>query len=985
MGPLPAALVGACVCAGLAAQTFGGLEGQVLDSSHAAVPRAAVTVANSATGLRRQGSTSGNGYYSIAELPTGAYSVQVEHEGFQTAVQRNVKVGVAEPVRLDFTLVPGVRTETVEVRGESSSLQPDETSLGATVSGQFLASLPINGRDYARFSLLAPGTLARSNLVADLSFNGLHSVHNQFAIDGIDATRVDQPYLANGLERGARLLTGSLDSIAEFRIHTANYQAEYGRAASAYVNIATKSGTNEWHGGLYEYLRNNWLDARNFFNTKPSPQAPFLYNDWGGNLSGPMRKDSTFFFVNYEGSRQRIGVIGSGTVPSDSLRQQILETSPALAPILAMMPHGFAPTTDSRVDSYSTEQSLSVREDTASARLSQHWGSRNSAYARLNWNDSRVRGPLYSTSTQMAALGLLDQQDVPIRATNLAIGDEHVFSPFLVNQFLAGMQRIETRLITDAPQQPLVQVTGITVQPGSRGRSATANTSYQVGDMMSLAVGEHTLKWGATGRNARLVQKTSGVALLVYTSLDDFANNHASSVNLMAGNPGSATWVYEVGAFAQDTWRALPKLTVDYGIRYDYFAPPFDPQQRARPFDPGTGLLAPAGSDYFQSNRHNFAPRIGLAWQPSGRVVIRSGYGIFYEAYPVGLGVIPGNTLPGTTTILAQEFPSLGYPLQQLQGFGAAAKPLVTGFERHKPDLYSQQWNLTVQWQASRNDIIEAGYLGNRGLHLRRNLNINLVDPATGQRPNPNFTTIDLETATGNSDYHSLDLGWSRRFASRLSGEFHYFWSHAIDDVQDPAVSGSAQPQDNHNFRAERGNSSTDARHRMSYALLYTLPPGRSWLFRTWTLAGVGLYRTGIAETVTIGVNTSGTGNMINQRPDAVAGVSSYAVQKTADHWFNPPGFHLPAPGAFGNLGRNTVYGPGLAQTDLSMSKNTRLGEKWTLQFRAEVFNCFNKPNLAQPNSVFGTPAFGQIFSTLGNTIGMGTARQIQLTLRLSF
>src|ERR1700682_1458380 len=203
MGPLRVALLEACVCAGLAGQTFGGLEGQVLDSSHAAVPGAAVTVANSATGLRRQGSSNGNGYFAIAGLPAGIYSVQIEHGGFRTAVQRNLSVGVAEPVRLDLTLVPGARAEIVEVHGESSPLQPDETSLGATVSGRSLAGLPINGRDYARFSLLAPGELARTNLVADLSFNGLHSVHNQFAIDGIDATRVDQPYLANGAERGA--------------------------------------------------------------------------------------------------------------------------------------------------------------------------------------------------------------------------------------------------------------------------------------------------------------------------------------------------------------------------------------------------------------------------------------------------------------------------------------------------------------------------------------------------------------------------------------------------------------------------------------------------------------------------------------------------------------------------------------------------------------------------------------------------------------
>jgi hypothetical protein len=960
------------------AQTSGGISGFVLDESRSSVPAALVEVENRATGLRRSATTALDGYYSVPGLPIGTYHIEVSKERFQTVVRRETAVAIGESVRLDFILAPRVLTERIEVQG---STRADTSGIGMDRSA--LAKLPINGRDYVQFTQFAPGALTRTGQLADLTFNGLHSVHNQFSIDGVDATRGDMPYVANGAERGARLLTGSLDSISEFRVEKANYAPEFGRAAAAWINIATRSGTNQWHGALFTYLRNEALDARNFFNARSAPRAHFRYLAPGANVAGPIRRNSTFFFVNYEGSRQQIGVLGSGTVPSDSLRNAILQTSPALAPVVAAMPAGTAPTSDPRVDRYTTTAINSIREDTGSVKIDRRFQQSNSASVRININDSRVRGPLYAI--QAAALGSSDLQDVPVRAENIALSDQHIFTPRLLNDVVAGMQRVTTRLITDLAPPPMVAVTGLTILPGSRGRSLSANTSYQAEDHVTFVTGDHTVKWGAAGRTTRLVQTTSDVSLLVYTSLDDFTANRAAQASLAGGNPGSATWGYEWAFWAQDGWRLHPRLTINYGLRYDRFDPPFDPQGRTRPFDRRIGALAFPGSPYFAANRGDVAPRVGLAWQAWSRLTFRAGGGIYFAAYPAGYAAaIAANTLAGTTTLRIQQIPNLSYPLTQFRGLGTAALPAVSGFEWRKPDVSAQQWTLAAEYEFPTGDVFRMGYAGNHGVHLRRNLNINLIDPSSGRSPNPAFSSINLETADGNSSYHALELGWTRRFRSRLSGTLQYAWSHAIDDVPDPAVSSSAQPQDGRNLRAERGNGSSDARHRLSWQWLWNLPLDHGRWQGGWSLASVARLRTGIPETVLIGTNTYGDGNLVNQRPNAVAGVDPYGPNRSTS-WFNPAAFAMPVPGTFGNLGRNTVYGPGLVQVDVSINKEIRVHEKCGAQVRVEAFNILNHPNFGQPNAIFGTAAFGRTLATVGKTIGPGTARQIQVAIRLSF
>jgi hypothetical protein len=351
--------------------------------------------------------------------------------------------------------------------------------------------------------------------------------------------------------------------------------------------------------------------------------------------------------------------------------------------------------------------------------------------------------------------------------------------------------------------------------------------------------------------------------------------------------------------------------------------------------------------------------------------------------------------VPGNVTLLQSQVPNLSYPYDSFISQAAALPPPnVSGFPWNKPDIYSNQWNLSVATQLTANMSFQVAYVGNHGVNLWREYNPNYPDPTTGLRPNPNFGNIFLQGNSGFSTYHGLELSFTRRMSQGLLAEVNYTFGHAIDDVQDQGIWAS-DPQNLYNLRAERGNGSGDVRHNVTFNILYNLPVGTGHrLFRTgipsrmfsgWKVSSLGIFRTGIADTVYIGTNTYGNQNFTNQRPDCVPGVSEYASAKSVNGWLNPAAFSMPAAGTYGNCARNTFYGPSFKQIDFSLLKDTNLGESRDLEFRAEFFNIFNHPNFDQPDSYYGTPGFGQIFNTLGRTIGGGTSRQIQMALKFTF
>jgi len=385
-------------------------------------------------------------------------------------------------------------------------------------------------------------------------------------------------------------------------VQTSGYSAEYGRAAGSYINIATKSGTNDFHGTVYDYVRNNILDARNFFaTTGPAPE--FRFNDFGGNIGGPIRKEKTFFFLNYEGSRQRIGITGSGTVPSALERSAVEAISPQLTPILNMFPIGTSAGPDQFTDNYTTTQVSDVREDTASIRFDQVFSTHDSAFVRVNVNDSDVDGPLFGVVP--SSLGVDDHQIVPVRTTNVAIHEEHVFASGLVNDFLAGMQRWVSQIDTAEPL-PLTTIVGYSVIPGTQGNSLENNTSYQYGDTMSKVKGRHALIWG--GAIYRIWVNTNSTAkpTMQFNSQQEFVNDQLSTVTIVNATPGNGVRATQIGLFVDDKFQALPTLSLDVGLRYDIETVPHDSHYATRPYDTRTGTLGPPGDPCFAINNKDF-------------------------------------------------------------------------------------------------------------------------------------------------------------------------------------------------------------------------------------------------------------------------------------------------------------------------------------------------------------------------------------------
>jgi hypothetical protein len=615
-------------------------------------------------------------------------------------------------------------------------------------------------------------------------------------------------------------------------------------------------------------------------------------------------------------------------------------------------------------------------------------------YVRVNVNDSHVFGPLFGVTA--SALGLQDFQNVPIRTTNVAIHDQQIFSARFINEFLIGMQRWGSKIISDEPF-PNISITGITISPGTRGRSKSNNTSYQLSDTASYTTGAHNFKAGYQMYRVQLDRQSVNTTSITYTSIQDFINNSAFSASQSVGNPGTATRGYQYGAFAQDTWHFKPNVTVDYGLRWDYDAVPFDPGNHQQTFSLATDTLAPPGTQLYHPNRTDFSPRLGVAWQVSNRLMIRTGYGIFYQAYPTGLGAnIVTNNLPGNTTLTRSAIPTLSYPLNPFLSQGSLALPSVYTYDQHRHDTYAHQWNFTTEWALTRTMGLSVAYVGDHGLNLRRQLNINYPNAVTKIRPIAGYSNVYEEFNNGESSYNGLQTSLKQNLKSGVSYTLNYTWAHAIDDVQDYGIWSTA-PQDNNNLKGERGNSSDDIRNTVSYSVIYELPfgHGKRFLGTTrgfagtmasgWQLSSVGLIRSGIAATVGIGVNTSGNTDTTNQRPNYNAGVSQYLPNPSVNGFLNPAAFSIPAAGTYGDLGRNTFYGPGYAQEDVSLIKNTNIGERMKLQFRAETFNVFNHTNFDEPQLTVGTSTFGVILNTFGRTLGSGVNRDIQLGLKLYF
>jgi hypothetical protein len=438
-------------------------------------------------------------------------------------------------------------------------------------------------------------------------------------------------------------------------------------------------------------------------------------------------------------------------------------------------------------------------------------------------------------------LGVDDHQIIPVRTTNFAIHEEHVFGRSMVNDFLAGMQRWGSQ-IDEAEPFPMTTVVGYSVIPGTMGNSLHNNTSFQYGDTMSKVKGRHVLTWGGTIYRIWVNANSTASPTMQFNSPQAFVNDQLSTVTIVNSTPANGVRATQVGLFVSDKFQVLPTLSLDLGLRYDIETVPHDSRYATRPYNTRTGTLGPPGDPYFAINNKDFGPRVGIAWSPTQRLVIRSGYGVYFQDYPVGFGsyYVPGNTVPGNVTLLQQQIPNLSYPYDPFLSQATPPPPNVNGFPWHKPDVYSNQWNLSVADQFAQNMSFQVTYVGNHGVNLWREEGINYFDPALGTRPNPNFGNITLQTNSGFSSYNALQLSFNRRAGKAgLTFQANYTFGHAIDDVEDQGLFPS-DPQNLNNIKAERGSGSGDVRQNFTFNLLYEVPLGEGHRFLG---SGLGLAR----------------------------------------------------------------------------------------------------------------------------------------------
>ena len=977
-------------------QVQANVTGQVTDQSGAAVPGVTIVALNVATGQNWSATTDTSGHYYIAQLPVGTYRVTAEHPGFEKQVIDNVTLSVGATTPINISLKVGALSQQVEVTAAAPAFQTTNATTGSTMGNAQVSQLPINGRDYGRFSLLTPGATVREGYIADLSFNGLSDVSNTFSIDGIDATRIDDPYMSNGSERGARLLTGSLDSIGEFSIQTGNYGAQYGRSGGAYINIVSKSGSNNFHGEVWDFFRNTALDARNYFATT---NQPLHYQDFGANVGGPIKKNHLFYFVNYEGSRQGLGVIAEGTVPSNAMRAAVQSTSPVLMPFINEMPTStdvLASDPTGNTALFNGQGTSRVREDTGSVRIDDTLSEKDTAFFRLNINDSSITGPVFQIFP--GSFGLFDGQDVPTRTTNMALSETHIFSSNMTNNFLAGLQRYASTIDESLGTLPQVRISGLGISPGNFGHYARTPTSWQMGDTATLVSGPHTFQMGGTVWIISMPYTAQPTDVLTYLSPTDFINNNLHEVAQTAGNPGTVTFQREIGLFFQDAWQARRGLTVNAGLRWDYNTVPNDEFSQTQSFNPITGVLNPPGTPYFNANKRNFGPRVSVAWAPNNsNWVFRTGYGIFYTSYPLGdagFGSPAGNTLPGNFELFGTTSQPLSYPYTPYLSQISVPPPSLYGFYPNAPNTYVEQWNFGVGRQLNNNTGILVNYVGNHAINLERDILNNWPDPVTGVPPIPADGVNEIVGWNGNSNYNALQVSFKRQMTQGFLYDLAYTWSHGISDVPMADQFGSF-PQDNTNFRADRGDNSNDARHQISYNVLWNIPMGHGHGFLSgstgsvnkivsgWEIAALGFFRTGLAVSVyTFGNGPDG--NFASQRPDCNTGAPLYGNGTPGDFW-NPAAFTNPAPNTFGTCPNSVVRGPRFSQTDFSAIKHTPFGEGKEVEFRAEIFNLFNHTNFDLPDNFVGDATFGQLLSTVGKEIGFGTSREVQLALKIHF
>jgi outer membrane receptor protein involved in Fe transport len=1065
----------------VSAQTFRGtILGTVTDPNGAVVPGAKVTVKNTSTGLERSTTTDDSGNYSIPELPIGPYEVRVEQTGFVSSRVENVTVEVSSERRVDVKLsVAG--TETTVTIAANVQVETTSNTLGGTITTKAAEDLPINGRDFTKFLVMVPGATGDPSGATDspgsfglFSANGNRGRANNYLLDGTDMNDGyrNLPAINEAGVFGTPATILPIEAISEAAI-LSNFEAEYGRNAGAIVNIVTKSGTNDFHGSLFEFFRNNALDARNFFNIEPNPQTAFRNNQFGGAIGGPIKRNQTFFYFAYEGQRERVGLNSTARVP-DPREIAALggPSNPVIARLLARNPWP-APNRPLPLFDNSGEPNLFVTTpasndvDSLIAKIDHSFNKDNQLTGRY----------FFGTSDQSFPLAILAGNILPgyntVTPTTVhlvSISYLKIISTTKINELRFGYNRFDEGFFpedSDFDPRSIGLNTGITNEQdfglpqiriqddlGIANIGATlsvprarVDSNFHVIDNFSWKRGRDDLKFGYEFRRTTVDQffDAGYRGRLDFGSLADFLSGTLSGGRAARGNSNRNTFQNSHAGYVQDTLRWSPQLTLNLGLRWDYFGVIEEKNNLLSNFSPTAGLVqvgSPGLPRLYERDWNNFSPRLGLAWniKGDGKTVVRAGWGLFYDAFSQDFfaGQLPFNTFnPGPAFNPVGPAPVLfSFSTEPVIENGV---PIFTDFLDSDvfaadPNLrtpYIQNYNLNIQRELFRNVVMEVGYVGSTGKKLFRYRDINqpLNPSVSSARPFDNgpfapsggtfFYVNHLET-TAVSNYNSLQASFSVRDRKGFSTEIYYTWSHSIDNASDGQdyVANATQPDNSHCTRCEKANSNFDNRHRFVVSASYALPnlsESHPRLGKGWQLNTIVTMRSGNPFHLTLFDDYNNTGEFF-PRPDLIG--DPYAGTSEPDRFINLAAFKVPCtldgsgsgasaciPGTwhFGSLGRNALRGPSYHNVDFSIFKDTDITEKLRIQLRAEVFNIFNHPNFSNPllpsfaaditSSIDATGSgtgFLPITVTpdvgIGNPfMGGGGPRNIQLALKLIF
>ena len=1053
------------VASGSAQVATASLDGDVLDPTGRAIAGGMVTLTSTETGLTRNITTDSSGHYGFKQLPVGQYDISVQVPNFETLIRKGIVLVVGQSAVVNLSLRLGGTTEKVEVTESAPLLEVTKATIGSVVDEEQVKDLPLNTRSFTSLATQEAGVSTYGDARPTSSWTT--AIGHEGSMIVVYGLMGSIQYLMDGMSIAADTGRGSpgtvagdllgVEAIREFNILTHNYDAQYGNSAGAIINYATKAGTNGFHGSAYDYVRNSAMDARNYFDPV-SGVPPFSRNQFGASLGGPIKKNKSFFFVNYEGYRQSLQTTSVALVPDANARQGILPTetvtvNPEVVPFLKFWPLANGTDLGGGVAEAFFSNNQPVQQDYVSGRFDQQLSPVDHLMARYTFVRAHTSAA-YAVPTFVS--------DNKSRNQYISIQETHVFSPRTVNSIDFGFNRTHSyfNYSTTEPIDPSLYFIpqrnafgnltfgtlisqfagGTTGTISSIGTDGTvpilgASNTFQFEDMVTHIAGHHTFAFGGQLRRYQDNKNFTldGTGDYTFNTLKDFLIGNPANLVACPGycyplHDWRTTWF---AWYVNDNWRVSNRLTLTLGFRHEFNTIPTEASGKYANLDPLNDTAWRVGTtagavdtyypfrvaSYYRTNPtlRQFEPRFGFAYRFTDKTVLRAGAGIFHnfqnltdmqnqtpnEGPTGGLNVYVGSPL---------AFPQIPLDL-------APVARIPGGYEGDDGTLTTYQWNMTVERELTLNTKINATYIGSRGNHLGRwsvwNTAVpTIVDgkeyfaPGSPSRfpgwPFPNQVTGSVPDA--NAWYHAAEFGFESRLRRGFQLQANYLFSKATADSEDFflvnwAANVPPGSQDPYCPKCDWGRNAFNPTQRFTFHYTWELPFGAGHIIggdasgftkqviSGWSVSGINVIQSGLPLTPYDGFNQSNNGNTAGpgDRPDLAPGCSNNPVLGRATEWFNVNCFQLQPAGFYGNLGRDTVIGPGIVSTDIALLKSTPIREKSRMEFRAEFFNFPNHTNLGVPNITLfaadGTrnPSAGQIFSTTT------TSRQVQLALKFVF